>query len=56
MFTVYYFDQKRARHDVGTFEKPIEAINEALSAIFDSRWAWKAVVEKDGKEYAKYFG
>ena len=56
MFTAYYFDQARARHDLGTFEKPMDAINEALNAIFDSRWAWKSVVEENGKVFKTYFG
>ncbi len=56
MYYVYYLDQKKVRHEVGEFEMPIPAMNAALAAIFDERWAWKAVVEKDGKEYRKYFG
>lgn len=55
MFLVYYYDQKKNRHEIGNFEEPIPAINAALEAIYDKRWAWKAVVEKDGVVCYKYF-
>jgi hypothetical protein len=55
MYKVYYFDQKKNRHECGEFDKPIPAMNEALACIFDSRWAKWAVVEKDGEIYRKYY-
>lgn len=55
MFKVYYFDQKNNKHECGEFSQPIPALNEALNAIYDKRWAKQAVVEKDGKVYRKYF-
>ena len=56
MFTTYYFDQKNNRHEIGTYSRALEAINSALEAIFDERWAKKAIVEKNGVIIKKYFG
>lgn len=56
MYKVFYFDWNNNRHEIGEYEKPIPAMNAALEAIYDERWAKKAIVEKDGAIYAKYLG
>ena len=56
MFNTYYFDQKNIRHEIGTYTIAEQAINAALEAIYDERWAKKAIVEKNGVIIKKYFG
>lgn len=56
MYTVYYIDRNYNRQECGSFKICGDAINEALAAIYDERWAIRAVVEKDGKIVARYLG